>query len=90
MIEVTGARLLYPSLHPPDFTPIETAFSKLKAPQSKAAEQIVDGLWGHTTGHLIDPFTPAGCANHFQAARYNAAEAEADLHQHGCCNRGEY
>ena len=44
-IEAAGARLLYVPPSSPDFNPIESAFSKLKALLRRAAERLVAGLW---------------------------------------------
>jgi transposase len=44
-IEAAGARLRYLPPYSPDFTPIEMAFSKLKALLRKAAARTVDELW---------------------------------------------
>jgi len=68
-IEAAGAELRFLPPYSPDFNPIEKAFAKLKALLRNAAERTVDGLW-RTIGTLIDPFTPAECANFFTAAGY--------------------
>lgn len=44
-IEASGARLLFLPSYSPDFSPIENAFSKLKALLRKAAARTVDQLW---------------------------------------------
>lgn len=80
MIAAAGARLLYlpppdqvrGRLYSPDFNPIESAFSKLKALLRKAAERTVEGLW-NAIGRLLDAFAPDECANYFKAAGYDAA-----------------
>jgi transposase len=69
-IEAAGASLLYLPPYSPDFNPIENAFAKLKALLRKAAERTVKGLWT-AIGRLLDAFTPAECANYFEAAGYN-------------------
>ena len=69
-IEAAGASLVFLPPYSPDFNPIETAFAKLKALLRKAAERTVEGLWT-AIGRLLDPFTPAECANYFEAAGYN-------------------
>ena len=69
-IEAVGASLLYLPPYSPDFNPIENAFAKLKALLRKAAERTVKGLWT-AIGRLLDAFTPAECANYFEAAGYN-------------------
>ncbi len=71
MIEAAGASLLYLPPYSPDFNPIENAFAKLKALRRKAAERTVEGLWT-AIGRLLGTFTPAECANYFQAAGYDA------------------
>jgi len=68
-IEAAGASLLYLPPYSPDFNPIENAFAKLKALLRKAAERTVEGLWT-AIGRLLDAFTPAECANYFEAAGY--------------------
>ena len=69
-IEAAGASLVFLPPYSPDFNPIETAFAKLKALLRKAAERTVEGLWT-AIGRLLDAFTPAECANDFEAAGYN-------------------
>lgn len=44
--------------------------SGFKALLRKAAARTFDDLW-HVIGHSLDAFTPE-CANHFEAAGYNA------------------
>ncbi len=68
-IEAVGATLLYLPPYSPDFNPIEKAFSKLKALLRKAAERSVDALWNRI-GVLLKEFSPAECANYFEAAGY--------------------
>ena len=69
-IEAAGASVLYLPPYSPDFNPIENAFAKLKALLRKAAERTVEGLWA-AIGRLLDAFTPAECANYFEAAGYD-------------------
>ena len=71
-IEAAGASLLYLPPYSPDFNPIENAFAKLKALLRKAAERTVEGLWTKI-GELLPAFTPAECANYFEAAGYDAS-----------------
>jgi transposase len=52
-------------------SPIEKAFSKLKALLRKAAERTVNGLWD-AIGRIIDLFTQEECTNYFAAAGYDA------------------
>ena len=54
----------------PDFNPIENAFAKFRALPRKEAACTTDTLWS-TIGRLIDPVTPAECANMFTAAGYD-------------------
>lgn len=65
-IEAVGASLLYLPPYSPDFNPIENAFSKLKAILRKAARRSLDGLW-RAIGDALETFTPAECANFFEA-----------------------
>jgi transposase len=75
MIEAAGATLLYLPPYSPDFSPIENAFSKLKAGLRKAAERTIEALW-QTIGRLIDTFTPTECQNFFDAAGYELDTVE--------------
>jgi len=68
-IETAGASLLYLPPYSPDFNPIENAFSKLKALLRAKAERTIDALW-EAVGSIIHLFSPAECANYFQAAGY--------------------
>jgi len=69
-IEQAGASLLYLPPYSPDFNSIENAFAKLKALLRAKAERTIAVLWD-TVGSLLDLFTPAECANCFQAAGYD-------------------
>jgi transposase len=69
-IERSGAKLMFLPPYSPDFNPTENAFAKLKALLRKAAQRTIDGLWD-AVGSLVDRFTPAECANYFQAAGYD-------------------
>jgi transposase len=69
-IEQAGACLMFLPPYSPDFNPIENAFAKLKALLRARAERTIDALW-QAVGHLIPTFTPAECANYFQAAGYD-------------------
>jgi transposase len=71
-IEATGAELRLPPPYSPDFNPIENAFAKLKAFLRKVAARTVTAL-EHAIGEAIDTFTPAECANYFNATGYDAA-----------------
>src|SRR5881227_2863936 len=68
-IEAAGAQLFLLPPYSPDMNPIEMAFSKLKTLLRQAPERTRDGLWNRI-GELLDRFTPAECANYFQAAGY--------------------
>ena len=54
----------------PDFNPIENAFAKLKALLRKAAARTVPSL-ERAIADAMDAFTPAECANYFEAAGYD-------------------
>lgn len=69
-IEAAGASLLYLPPYSPDFNPIESAFSKLKALLRKAAERTVQGLWT-AISVAVSAFSPQECANYFAAAGYD-------------------
>ena len=69
-IEAAGARLCSCRPTAPTSIPIEHAFSKLKALLRAKAERTIAALW-NAVGHLLDQFTPAECANYFQAAGYD-------------------
>lgn len=70
-IEAAGATLRFLPPYSPDFNPIENAFAKLKALLRKAAARTLDDL-RRVIGQSLDAFTPAECANSFEAAGYNA------------------
>jgi transposase len=69
-IEKAGASLRFLPPYSPDFNPIENAFAKLKAVLKKIAARTVDELWA-AFGQAISTFTPAECANYFNAAGYD-------------------
>jgi transposase len=69
-VEAVGAKLLVVLPYPPDFNPIENAFSKLRALLREAAARTVDHLW-MVIGDSVDAFTPTECANYFAAAGYD-------------------
>lgn len=71
VIEAVGASLCFLPPYSPDFNPIENAFAKLKALLRARAERTVDALW-RAVGEIVQVFTPAECANCFQAAGYDA------------------
>jgi transposase len=68
-IEAAGATLRYLPPYSPDFNPIESAFSKLKAVLRKAAARTIKHLWD-TIRDALPQFTPNECANYFTAAGY--------------------
>ena len=68
-IEAKGTQFFLLPPYSPDMNPIEMAFSKLKTLLRQAPERTRDGLWNRI-GELLDRFTPAECANYFQAAGY--------------------
>jgi transposase len=70
-IEATGAQLRLLPPYSPDFNPIENAFAKLKAFLRKAAARTVPALES-AIAQAIDTFTPAECANYFNATGYDA------------------
>jgi transposase len=69
-IENAGASLRFLPPYSPDFNPIENAFAKLKAILKKIAARTIDELWT-AIGQAITTFTPAECANYFNAAGYD-------------------
>ena len=67
-IAAAGATLLFIPPYSPDFTPIELAFSKLKALLRAKAIRSADTLWT-ALGDLCSSFSPAECANYFVPIR---------------------
>jgi len=67
--EVIRATLLYLPPYSPDLTPIEQAFSKLKAHLRKAAEHNVPCLL-RRIGRLLASFSPQECRNFLHHAGY--------------------
>ncbi len=70
-IEAVGAELRYLPAHSPDFSPIEMAFSKLKAILRAAAQRTLAGLWD-AIAKALDGFKPEECENYFAAAGCDA------------------
>jgi transposase len=68
-IEQAGATLLFLPPYSPDFNPIESAFSKLKAVPRAEAEQTINAL-RDAVGTLVDQFSPRECANYSRATGY--------------------
>jgi transposase len=67
LIEAAGAELRYLPPCSPDMSPIETAYSKLKACPRKIAERTVAGLLLAALDACADIFKPAECAKYFRA-----------------------
>jgi len=61
-IEAAGAELIYLLPYSPDFSPIEMAFSRLKASLRKATARTIGELWV-VIAEGIDQFTPRECGN---------------------------
>ena len=66
-----GAQLRFLPPYSPDLSPIENAFSKLKAHLRKVAARTIDQLW-NAIAEGIDTFTLNECSNYFAAAGYDA------------------
>ena len=71
-IEAAGGRVLFLPPYSPDLSPIEKAFSKLKALLRKAAERTVEGLRA-LLGRVLDEFRPQECRNYFRSCGYRDA-----------------
>ena len=69
-IQGAGAELRFLPPYSPDFNPIETAFSKLKASLKQRAARTLNELW-EAIGQATDNFSPAECQNCFAAAGYD-------------------
>jgi transposase len=65
LIEAVGARLRYLPKYSPDLSPIEQAFSKLKAHIRKAAERTIPRL-SRRIGALMAKFSSEECDNYFR------------------------
>lgn len=70
-IEAAGCAVLFLPPYSPDLSPIELAFSKLKALLRKAGRRTVDGLWDFL-GECLDAFGPEECVNYFRHCGYTA------------------
>jgi transposase len=68
-IESVGASLHYLPPYSPDFNPIETVFSKLKALLRKTSCRTVDTLW-QEIGRILPLFSREECLNHIRSAGY--------------------
>lgn len=71
LIERAGCTLWYLPPYSPDLSPIENAFSKLKAMLRKARERTVAGLQSFLC-FCADAFGPDECANYFAHCGYHA------------------
>ena len=70
-IERCGAELRYLPPYSPDLTPIEMAFSKLKALLKKAAARTMDALWA-AIAEAIQQITRQDCLGFFTATGYDS------------------
>ena len=68
-IEARDASLRFLPAYSPDLNPIEQSFSKIKARLRKVAPRSREVLW-HSTGRIVQDFTPTECANFLANARY--------------------
>jgi transposase len=68
-IEAAGAALRYLPPYSPHFTPIENAFSKLKAILRKAAARSIENS-RDVIRDALPQFMPQDCATYFTAAGY--------------------
>lgn len=64
-----GAWFLFLPPYSPDLSPIEMAFSKLKAHLRAAQARTIDDLW-RAIGNIYDLYSPTECRNYFAAAGY--------------------
>jgi len=69
VIQAAGAILRFLPPYSPDFSPIENAFSKLKALLRKAATRTTDALWD-AIRDALPQFSPQERASYFTAAGY--------------------
>jgi transposase len=70
-IEAAGAKLLFLPPYSPDFSPIEKAFSELKANLRCIGERTVTGLWD-IIGSLVTMFKRQERHNYLASCGYNA------------------
>ena len=68
-IEARGCELLYLPPYSPDFTPIEQAFSKLKAVLRRLGARTKEALW-EAMGAAVEAITPADAIAWFAHAGY--------------------
>lgn len=66
LIGAADARLMFLPPHNPDFNPIDTASSRLKAKLRKASERTVSELRS-LIGKLVHVFHPQECANYISS-----------------------
>lgn len=71
LVKQTGAWLLFLPPYSPDLSPIEMAFSKLKALLRKRVARSFDAIT-QALGDIISLFSVAECRNFFKAADYEA------------------
>ena len=70
MIEAARAGFLYLPPYSSDFSPIEMAFSKLKAMLKKASARTINELW-LVIAEGIEKLPAKDCRNYFAAAGYD-------------------
>lgn len=70
-IREAGAKLLFLPKYSPDLNPIEQVFAKLKHLLRKTQARTDDALL-HTTGQVLDAFSPDECANYLRNSGYAA------------------
>lgn len=70
LIEGTGAELRFLPPYSPDFSPIENAFSQIKAHLRKAGERTIAALWDRI-GEVVDLVTPQHARNYFANCGYD-------------------
>jgi transposase len=69
ILRANGARFLFLPPYSPDLTPIEMAFSKLKAHLRRIGARTLDALL-QAAGEICGLFDPGECRNYFREARY--------------------
>jgi transposase len=57
------------SPHPPDLSPIEQVFAKLKTPLREAVERTIEATW-KKIGQLLRCYVPHECAAYLRNAGY--------------------
>ena len=68
-LEARGCTLLFLPPYSPDFTPIEQAFSKLKAVLRRLGARTTEALW-EAMGAAVEAITPADAVAWFAHAGY--------------------